>query len=390
MRVPRILLFLAYLIVPCRAVAQDRSTPLWQWSDSDWVHYHASQDRNFAFTTGMHEDQVRRLRLAAGVADEQAMAIIQTINARTLPHRHILVVSSSGNRSCLTAGVYEERGGNFEKVWWVSETRNGAGICQEPWCESPQISATKSGEVKIRMPSRGDDAGAATCDHTENIVYRPSGKTYALAEESRVQAQCGEDTFSVARGIAVYKPMDGERVANVERFPPFHDEALIAFEKTKDEVVVSLIAFSKKSWLQLSQESASQAKTLSQCVELAESLVRRRTALPVSNGIAQQLLDRLSKIDFSTQECNRSADGRCMYVMDGVQYSISTDSGKTAVIRDSRTLDLTSENPALWEWTKELLGESGLEMPASAVPRTNGANPLRYMNLGGAGGRHGE
>jgi hypothetical protein len=45
-------------------------------------------------------------------------------------------------------------------------------------------------------------------------------------------------------------------VANVERFPPFHDEALIAFEKTKDEVVVSLSAFSKKSWLQLGQESA--------------------------------------------------------------------------------------------------------------------------------------
>jgi hypothetical protein len=46
--------------------------------------------------------------------------------------------------------------------------------------------------------------------------------------------------------------------------------------------------------------------------------------------------------------------------MDGVQYSISMDNGKTAVIRDVRTLGLTSENPALWEWMKELLGESGL------------------------------
>jgi hypothetical protein len=181
---------------------------MWQWSESDWVHYHASQDRSFALTTGMREDQVRKLRLAAGVADEQAMAIIQTINTRTLPRLHILVVSSSGNRSCLTAGVYERRGRNFEKVWSVSETQNGAGICYEPWCQNPEISAEKSGEVKIRVPSRGGDAGAATCDHTENIVYRPSGKTYALAEESSVQAQCGEDAFSVARGIAVHKPME--------------------------------------------------------------------------------------------------------------------------------------------------------------------------------------
>jgi hypothetical protein len=50
----------------------------------DWKTFHRANDREWSYKTGLPPEDIRRLRLAAGIADDEAYNPIDWIDAKTL------------------------------------------------------------------------------------------------------------------------------------------------------------------------------------------------------------------------------------------------------------------------------------------------------------------
>src|SRR6478672_8264643 len=103
-------LFLA--IVPSWITAQESPT-------FDWAAFHRKNDQSWARRTGLSAQEIRKLRLADGIADDEPSNPLDTIDARTLPGGRILLVTAAGSGHCLTVNVFSRSG--FQRLLSVSE-----------------------------------------------------------------------------------------------------------------------------------------------------------------------------------------------------------------------------------------------------------------------------
>jgi hypothetical protein len=73
---PQILAFFLVFILPFRVAAQQAPTHDAERQDSYWVRLHQSDDLAWAERTRVPAPDMRRLRLAAGIADERPLTRI--------------------------------------------------------------------------------------------------------------------------------------------------------------------------------------------------------------------------------------------------------------------------------------------------------------------------
>lgn len=347
--------------IMCLAV----SLSLWQpqsaaQGDStfDWLAFHRANDQSWARRTGLSAKQIRELRLAAGVADDEPSNPVDMIDARTLPGERILFVTAAGSGHCLDVRVFHHLGRSFEELWSESETPDGGSFCHPSLCASPAVSATRKNQVIVTVPVQLEGAPMGVCDENLVLTYRATGTTYALAGVEHRASRCGMEAYQVALQMAFANPDEPapgsvERLVTVHVFPSFEPEFAITFEKTASGLTISRLAFSRWAWRQLAVFNRN--LTPSQCISEAKSIPIERSRVNISPGDAQRLLDELSKIDLNTDSCPRSPDGSCAYFFDGTAYAVVLEDGRLLHLKDVSGLKhVRSENPALLHWVTSL------------------------------------
>jgi hypothetical protein len=315
------------------------------------------EDQGLAWNTRLSLGDVHRLRLAAGISDDDLPNRIVHIDDKTLGHHEILLTIYSRGDPCLTAEVFAHHGRNFQQLWSLGEMPGGLTPCALPHCPAPGASATKAGEVVITVPARRDGAKYDVCDDNVLLTYRPVGTSLEFASERKILAKdfCG---VSSQFYYVAFSPADeGNRIASIEvmRSPSGSPSALV-FQKSQDGPVAMHFSIPREIWLQSVRSNVARFSTPSECIESATSAPIERTRLPLTGEQVQALLDSLAKIDLRTDRCPRRADGECALIMDGVHYFLQLPNGRTVTLTDTRDFpEIRSENPALSDWVYEVL-----------------------------------
>jgi hypothetical protein len=345
------LFVLAMALWPPPAAAQDSSV-------FDWVAFHRANDQSWAQRTGLPPKDVRKLRLAAGVADDEPSNPIDAIDAKTLPRGRILFVTAAGSGHCLNVSVFHRRGRSFEELWSESETPEGGGFCHPSLCRDATTWATRKNQVIVVVPVNLEGAPMGVCDENVILTYKGAGRNFVLAETKHLAAQCGLDDYQRALHMAFAEPEGSvspalDRLVTIHIFPSFRPESAIAFEKTENGLAISRLAFSQQAWKQLAIFTRRQ--TPSQCIAAAKSIPIERTQVNISRGDAQRLLDDLKKIDLQTDSCPRLADGSCAHIFDGETFTIILEDGRLLRLTNVEGIKgVRSQNPALSHWVTGL------------------------------------
>ena len=343
-------LSLVFAIVPPRVTAQNPPT-------FDWKAFHRADDRSWAQRTGLSPQEIRQLRLADGIADDEPSNPLDTIDARTLPRKRILLVTAAGSGHCLTVNVFSPNGGRFQRLWSASEMPDGAGFCHPSVCRNAMAFASKGNRVEVAIPVNLEGAPMGMCDENIVLTYEGKGKTYALVETKNWPAQCGLEDYEFAVQRALAEPDDPvptvERLVTVLVKPSFVPESAIAFEKTVNGLVINRLAFRTQVWNAL--HILTKRQTPSECIATAKAIPIDRTAVNIPAGDAQRLLDELNKIDLNMDSCPRGADGDCAFLYDGTSYTVILEDGRIVRMTDVEGLKgVRSENPALSRWVTGL------------------------------------
>jgi len=346
--VKNLALCLLLAIVPPGLTAQESPT-------FDWAAFHRANDQSWARRTGLSAKEIRKLRLADGIADDEPSDPLDTIDAKTLPRGRIVLVTAAGSGHCLTVNVFSRSG--FHRLLSVSETPDGAGFCHPSVCRNAKVFAGKKNRIEVVVPVQLEGAPMGVCDENIVLTYAGKGKTYALVETKHWPAQCGLDAYELALQMAFAGPDDPapavERLVTVLRKPSFGPESAIAFEKPPDGLVVSRLAFKTQAWAALS--ILTKRQTPSQCIATAKALPMERRAVNISAGDVQRLLDELKGIDLNMDSCPRKPDGECAYPLDGTSYTVILEDGRPLRMTDVEGLKgWRSENPALSRWVTDL------------------------------------
>ncbi len=327
-------------------------------STFDWVAFHRADDLTWSRGTGLSPQEIRNLRLAVGIADDEPSNPLDAIDARTLPHERILLVTAAGSGHCLDVNVLSRHGRGFQKLWSVGEMPDGSGFCHPSLCRYASAFATRKNQVEIVVPMHLAGAPMGVCDENMVVTYQGKGKTYVLAATQHWAARCGLDDYQIAVRTAIADaknpaPDTTERVVAVHIFPSFSPESAIVFDKTANGVAITYLTFSRKVHSLLNV--LVQSQTPSQCIAQAKSIPIERTPVNISPADAQRLLNGLNKIDLNMYPCARHADGTCVYIEDGTAYTVALEDGRLLHLWSVGGLKgITSENAALLQWVTTL------------------------------------
>ncbi|HEY6969616.1 MAG TPA: hypothetical protein VJA94_10455 [Candidatus Angelobacter sp.] len=356
----RILIVSAMIVTVCAAgIAQVAQRP-WDKPDFDWKAFHRKNDAYWAKATGLSTREVRALRLAAGIEDDEPSNPIDWIDVKRLSRGHILFVTAGGSGHCLNVAVFVPHWNHFRELWSAAEKPDGAGFCHPSLCRPPEARASKKGEITVIVPEQSADSAMGVCNQSDVLIYRWNGTTYALAERKSVTAtQCGLDNYFDALHTAFSRLAEpGETLAMVERLPALRPESAVVFQRVSGQIKVVRVVLEKGLWSQISYLTHPIAPA--DCVAMGRSApAAERKELAITSQQAEKFLADLSGIDRQTEKCPRRADGSCGYVLDGTFYAVYFPDGSMSRITGlSPRVDLISENPALLCWVNSLLQTS--------------------------------
>ena len=101
---------------------------------------HREDETKWARRAGLSAASVRQLwRMASHFADEsEDDSRVEQVDPDSLAAQHqILVVTSSGERNCLTVSVFSmPQKNSFHKVWSEQQAPSGEGFCDTPFGEA--------------------------------------------------------------------------------------------------------------------------------------------------------------------------------------------------------------------------------------------------------------
>lgn len=332
----------------------------------DWAAFHRNNDAYWAKTTQLSPKEIRKLRLAADVQDDEPSNPIDLIDAKKLSREQILFVTAAGSGHCLTLNVFVPYRTGYRKLWSESETPDGGGFCHPSLCQSPQAWASKKGEITVMVPEQLPDAPMGICDRRDTLIYRWTGKTYALAEQKTLAAQCGfKDYFEALRRGFARLAGPGETLASVEIVPAFRPESVIFFQQIDGHIKVAHVVLKEKLWSKVG--FLSHRITPSECVAEGESAeAAERKEIAITSDEAEKFLSDLSGINLLSDECPRRPDGSCAVILDPTEYVVILQDGSTATLRALPAKgNLISENPALLDWVNRLLQTVKEKLPNS-------------------------
>ena len=208
------------------------------------------------------------------------------------------------------------------------------------------------------VPERLPDAPMGICDRWDSLIYRWTGKTYVLAEQKTLAAQCGSYHYFESLRKAFEKLAgQGETLASVEILPAFSPESVIFFQRHDGRVKVFRAVLQRQVWSQV--HYLSHKITPSECIAAGEAAANgvQPHELTIISQEAEKFLSELSQINVhQSDECPRRPDGSCAHILDGTQYVVTLQDGSTATLRALPVKgNLISENPALLDWVNRVL-----------------------------------
>ena len=128
---------------------------------------HDRDDQQWARKSGLSVNDVREIRILAGIADATDGAVIKHIDATSLKQRNHILFAEAGNGHCMRLHVFERTAGAFREVWSLSDmpgpdwpigataSSSGRGICQQG-PRSPSVHATSEGRIVLEVPILSD------------------------------------------------------------------------------------------------------------------------------------------------------------------------------------------------------------------------------------------
>jgi len=345
-----LVLLLSIFVVPLRSAAQTSRTV-------DWVAFHAANDRGWAAETGLSPRDVRNLRHAAGIADDEPSNPLLRIDARTLSYNRVLLVNSVGDRHCLEVNVLDRSFRNFKKIWSTRELPDGSSLCPPPQCRDLAVHAVKKNQIEILVPVQLENAVTGICDEEQILTYRAKGSTYILESSKRRPKRCFIEDHRRIVQLALSGSQNSavapEPAVMVTFFPSFAQGYSIVLEKTASGFVINRLSFTGS--LRAKLDICGEFKTPSQCLAAAGSLPVERTTIHISSNDIARLLDDLHKIDLHTDTCPRLLNGMCAMLEDGSSYLLTMEDGQSVELANvENSKNLISENQALVHWLNNL------------------------------------
>ena len=327
-------------------------------SGFNWKAFHRANDREWSQKTGLPPEDIRRLRLAADIKDDEPSNPIDSIDAKTLGHERILLVTAAGSGHCLTVAVYQRHGRGFQQLWSSYSMPDEAGYCHPSLCRDAAAWATKKNQVVVSVPVQREGAEMGICDEDIVLTFQGTGKTYSLVKTDHLAAACTIE--DIKRGLSEAFASDEssdsagiERLATVFALPSFGREWAIVINKTANGLQVKRLAFREQAFRKISLFSKRQTPT--QCIAEIKSIPIDGVAASISQQEAQRLVDELSKIDRNADSCPREPQGTCAHLMDGLTYTLVFPDGWTVQLTEIEGLEnIRSENQALLNWVHEL------------------------------------
>lgn len=351
-----IALAFALLLAPCTAQTKSAAQGASQF---DWKAFHKKNDVYWAGVTGLSPQQVRKLRLASGIQDDEPSNPIDQIDATTLSHHHILFVAAWGSGHCLDIYVFAPHKDSYQNLWSDGKAPDDSGFCHPSLCAPAHAWASKKGEITVTVPRQLPDTPMGVCDQLLTLSYRWNGKarTYELAERKTIAAQCGyEDYMKSVRGALEKLAGPGETMASVDIMAAFVPESEIFLERNYHQIKMIRVVLGEQVWSKVSY--LSHKITPSECIAAGEAAAEgaKRQELDIPSDEAEKFLSDLAKIDLRSDSCPRRRDGSCALIVDGTIYSVVRQDGTTARVRDIPAgSDIVSENPALLAWVNRVL-----------------------------------
>ncbi|HEX3156286.1 MAG TPA: hypothetical protein VHV32_16785 [Candidatus Angelobacter sp.] len=324
------------------------------FSRFDAKAFHRANDREWSAKTGLPPEDIRRLRLAAGIEDDEELNPIDWIDAKTLGHERILLVTAAGSGHCLTVAVYQPHGRSFRKLWSEYAMPDGGGFCHPSLCRDAEARAAKKNRIIVSVPAQAEGAEMGVCDENTILTFQGEKKTYVLTKTEHTAERCNADDYRRAISESLHPGDDSHRLVTVFAITNLPDEPTIAIEKTPNRIEVDRLTFREELWTHALSHWKSQ--TPSQCIAEAKSLPIDKTPMSISAGDARRLVDELNKIDRSADSCPRNANGTCAYILDGAVYRVAFPDGFIVQLQDVTGMKgLRSENAALLDWVHELM-----------------------------------
>jgi hypothetical protein len=347
-----VIMVLVALVGQSAILAQDSETLYWK-------SFHRANDREWSRRTGLPPEDVRKLRLAAEIADDEPSNPINLIDSRTLSQQHILLVIAEGvSGQCLTVIVYERRGEGIGKLWSGMGMPDGSGFCGSTFCGRAAVHAEKRDRVIVSIPVPFE--GSNICDERIVLTYQGKGSTYELSGTQHIPIRCSVDNYERAVTESFSEgensvPRGSERMVTVHDLPSLGPENVLAIEKTPDGLAVSRLAFRESLWRRLALFK--KFHTPSQCIAAAKLMQVDRTPLNISPEEVQRFLNDLHKINYlETKSCPLDSTGNCAGYAAGAFYIVLFNDGLSLRLTDVRRLkEMRSENPALLNWVYEFL-----------------------------------
>jgi hypothetical protein len=323
-------------------------------SFTDWITFHRQQDREWSRRTGLSVAQVRSLRQAAGIPDDQPFDSINSIDARTLPGQRVLFVTFSDNGHCLDVAVYRPTGSTFREVWSQSSAPDGSGFCRPSLCGNPRASATKKGEINIAVPVRVESAQLGACDRLRVLTYARFGRTYSRARDQTRDAQASFWTRDLALArLFGADPADSDRILTLQIRPAFSLPRAIAFDRKMNGLQLSSLSVGPEADSKLA--FLTRKITAFDYLKEAQAVSVAKAPLALSADLAQTFLDELSQINLQVAACVTDSNGNCALLLDGTKYVLTTADGRTIELTDTGGLPgVKCENPALLSWILKL------------------------------------
>jgi hypothetical protein len=335
------------LAVSFLAVGQNGPVP-----GVDWATFHKNSDQFWAMRSRLSPHDVRGVRLAAGIKDDEPSDPIEIMDGKTLGRGQVLLVTATNSGQCLDVAVYKPGWTKFAKLWSTASNPENKAFCRPPACNAPRAWATGKGVVTVTLAKAGFSADAV-CDTDEILTYRWRKPTYELMSDRTVPGRCDFHTYLRAMNEALTRIQGpGDTLAMVVVASPFWEKYAVAIRSTPDGFLVYHFNIPRGS----SNGGITNRQPPSQCIESAKVELTELKIVPLTSVQVQQFVSALRGIDLRTDKCSRTNTGVCALFLDATEFLVWLPNGAPVKLtRMDGSKGFFSENPALSQWIESLL-----------------------------------
>lgn len=339
---------------------------------ANWRLFHRNNDAYWArmvaaFTgSSFSASDVRSIRLAAGIADDEPADPILNLDGKGMQSGHYLLLTAKSG-GCVKAAVYERGLRQVKELWSSDESADGGNVCQQPGCPAPQVSIGEKHTIIIRKYFRSVPDNPI-CDQFDTTTYEPKGNTFREKAQSSGTSMCWVGYGAGLSAALWHAAGRGETLAVVEVLPTVAahpDRYALALQREGNGARVVRLDWPEEGSVYVGDLSKTSA---SGCYSRLSSVPVRAIELRVPQDMAVELATALKGIDLRADRCTRNAEGQCARFLDGRTFHVEVrDHAPVNLFDLQNERGYVSENQQLAEWIYQMLDEAkhASEVPAN-------------------------